>query len=181
MHIRAAAPPDAPRIVRLHVESWRRVYREVLSASYLEEEIEAERAALWNDRFSHPSFQPHILVAEEAGESLGFACAYGDDDPEWGTLLDNIHVDLAHQGRGVGKALLGAVAAWSAREYPERGLYLWVVESNVEARKIYAHLAGEIVGSSVWEPPGGGAVPSLRFAWRSAAELAARAGEGQRS
>jgi L-amino acid N-acyltransferase len=54
-----------------------------------------------------------VLVAELDGEVIGFA-SYGDWRARWGyryTVEHSVHVDAAHRGRGVGRALVEALLA----------------------------------------------------------------------
>lgn len=171
MQIRKALESDALSIARLHAASWRSTYRGMLSDAYLDGPVEAERMSLWRERFAQPTSNQHVIVAESAGEIAGFACAYGNDDARWGTLLENIHVYQDHKRQGVGSKLLHAIASWSARAHPGQGLYLWVLKPNLGAQQFYGRLGAENVGSDVWSPPDGGSVPQLRFAWQKVQAL----------
>jgi len=179
VRIRQARESDADDVARLHAASWRTAYRGALSDAYLDGPIEAERAALWRGRLGQPAENQLVLVAESAGQMVGFACAYGGHDPQWGTFLDNLHVLPELKRRGIGAQLMGEVASWSARNWPGQGIYLWVLESNLAARRFYAQLGGEDAGSDLWTPPDGSALPKLRIAWRNADVLSA--GEVSRS
>jgi len=115
------------------------------------------------------------VVAEVEAQLVGFACVFANEHEEWGSLLDNIHVAQACQGRGVGTALLGSAALWCSGQVPDSAVYLWVLQSNFAAQRFYSSFNGTQVGSDMWTPPGGGLVPRYRFAWPSAAALAATA------
>jgi GNAT superfamily N-acetyltransferase len=173
LHIRVALPSDADTIAHLHVTSWRTAYRGALSDAYLDGSIEAERGALWHDRLAQPSANQFVVIAESGGQPVGFACAYGAEDPDWGTFLDNLHVLPEFKRRGIGAQLMRAVAAWSARAYPGQGIYLWMLGSNQDARRFYARIGGEHAGTDLWTPPDGSALPKVRIAWRSAEALVA--------
>jgi GNAT superfamily N-acetyltransferase len=175
MQIRIAIESDALNIARLHAENWRTTYRGVLSDTYLDNEVEAERAALWLERFSQPAPNQYIVVAEECRQIAGFACVYGADDPQWGTSVDNFHVAQTFRRRGVGAQLMAAVASWCMRTDADLGIYLWVLQSNGEAQKFYERLGARNAHSSVWQSPDGGAVPEFRFVWPNAAALQAGA------
>lgn len=173
MEIREARESDADDIARLHAASWRAAYRGALSDAYLDGPIEAERLKLWRGRLDQPAGNQLVVVAESAGQMVGFACAYGGEDQKWGTFLDNLHVMPEFKRRGVGAKLMEAVAAWSARIYPGQGIYLWVLESNLAAQRFYQSLEGENAGTDLWTPPDGSALPKLRFAWRRPEALSA--------
>jgi hypothetical protein len=90
-------------------------------------------------------------------------------------LLDNLHVVYGEKRRGLGSRLL----AMTARAVLERGtgLYLWVLEQNVEARTFYAVRGGRCVERAPVPPPGGiasrlnGSPVGLRYAWADRAVL----------
>ncbi len=172
--LRPAGPADADAIARLHAESWRTAYRGALSDEYLRGPIESERRAVWQARLDRPEPAQYVVLAEAGGQPLGFACAYGGHDPQWGTFLDNLHVAPELKRRGIGAQLMAAVARWSTRHYPGQGVYLWVLESNAPALRFYQRLGGKIAGSGTWTPPDGSALPKLRIAWRDVGVLLMR-------
>jgi GNAT superfamily N-acetyltransferase len=171
MNIREAGAGDADAIARLHAASWRTAYRGALSDAYLSGPIEAERQTVWRERLGRHDPDQFVVVAESGGETVGFACAYGGHDPQWGTFLDNLHVTPALKRQGIGAQLMAAVAQWSAGHYPGQGLYLWVLDSNDSAKRFYARMGGEDAGIDTWTPPDGSALPKLRIAWRDPAVL----------
>ena len=173
MKIRPALPRDANAIAATHAESWRLAYRGALTAEYLEQHAHADREALWFERFRSPRDGQYVAVAEFEGQLVGFACVFSHEHREWGSLLDNIHVALEFQGRGIGTALLRNAARWCSMQSPETSLYLWVLQSNLSAQHFYCSLGAANVGADVWVPPGGGSVPRYRFAWPSAAAVGA--------
>ncbi len=166
MDFRGASPSDAGRIAKLHAESWRHSYRGILSDSFLDREIFADRLAIWKSRLSEPQPESQlILLAEENGELFGFVCAILDADPGWGALLDNLHIRAEAQGRGLGRRLMSEAASWIRRQRPGSGLHLWVFEANPQARKFYELLHGRAVERQTKHAPGGGEVVSVRYVW----------------
>lgn len=168
MQLRSATPLDVPAIAALHAASWRSTYRGALSDEYLASDLVADRNALWSQRLLAPSPQQYVVVAQENDTLLGFACAYLNEDPGWGSLLDNIHVSPQAHRRGVGSKLLLATASHCAAVATEIGLYLWVLRSNTAAQAFYSAYGAKNVGADVWDAPGGTSVPRFRFAWRQA-------------
>ena len=111
---------------------------------------------------------------------MGFVNSFFDADPAWGTLLDNLHVDAAHQRRRLGSRLLTATAGAVARRPGPRGLYLWVLEQNTAARAFCEAHGGMVAGAEPVAPPGGvagrldGAPSKLPVHWADAAACAWR-------
>jgi GNAT superfamily N-acetyltransferase len=171
--IRAARASDADAIAELHAASWRIAYRGMLRDEFLDGPVFEDRRALWRDHFADPKTNHCVLLAEHDSGLIAFACAHGAEDARFGTLLDNLHVASHWQGHGVGRLLMHAIAQWSARSYPRAGMFLWVLEGNVPARRFYERLGARLEESVLCEPPGGGSVAYLRYVWPSLEPLLA--------
>lgn len=165
MQIRDALPSDLDPIAQLHALSWRIAYRGILSDAFLDGDLVAERTALWRERFDTPAQQQRIVVAEKDGTLVGFACAFGAHDTQWGSLLENLHVAPGHKGSGIGAQLVGHVAQWCADSQEADGLHLWVLAGNTAAQAFYRRMGAEAVEDSQWDAPDGSRVAELRFAW----------------
>ncbi len=150
----------------MHADSSRRAYRGILPDAFLDNEVVAHRVALWHERFYKPDEQAVTitLLAELNGELVGLAHSIVDEDDEWGTLLDNLHVRHDAQRLGIGRRLMADTAAWLKESGNTSGLYLWVLEQNTQARLFYERLGGQLKGHGI-DPDGGGAAPMLRFWW----------------
>lgn len=168
MNYREATVADSEQIATLHAQSWRQTYRGILLDEYLDGAVMQDRLAVWQERLTAPAPNQRILVAEENGQILGFACMYGDTDPQWGSLLDNLHVNQLVKGRGVGTELILRTAQWIKQQQQYIGLYLWVYEKNQAARRFYENLGAEHVETQVLENPGGGKAVACRYVWRKA-------------
>jgi ribosomal protein S18 acetylase RimI-like enzyme len=167
---RVAGPADAEAVAKLHADSWRRHYRGAYSDAFLDGDVVADRLAVWTDLLREPDPRRCTILAEDGG-LVGFANTLFDDDPTWGALLDNLHIADGHTRRGIASHLL-ALTAEPLIERPERtGLYLWVLEQNVDAQAFYEARGGRCVGRGPVSPPGGiasrvtGSPAKLRYAW----------------
>jgi GNAT superfamily N-acetyltransferase len=163
---RLATPADALAIAALHTDSWRRSYRGILPDPFLDHEVDANRAALWQQRFAEPdpAHTTLTIIAERDGEFAAFAHTIDGVDAEFGPLLDNLHVRFDIKRSGIGKRLMAETAAWLERHTAASGLHLWVFEANVAARQFYDALGGQVAGTGV-SPEGGGGAPALRYWW----------------
>lgn len=171
VRLREAGPADAGAVAGLHAESWRTHYRGAYRDAYLDGDVFADRLQVWRARLSRPPRNQLVVLAEQRGELVGFACAYGAEDPTWGSLLDNLHVRSAHQGRGIGERLVAEVAAWCRERHPRGGLYLWVLHQNHRARRFYERLGARDCGGEHSAPPGGGRIHGRRYAWAQVPDL----------
>lgn len=177
MIIRDARETDAQQIADVHAASWRLAYRGALSDEFLAGDIGAERSAFWADRLYSAPADQHVTVAENEDTIIGFACVYTNSDVQWGSLLDNLHVSQPMQRHGIGTKLLAAVAQWCTSVNPSGGLFLWVLQSNLQAQRFYQALGARNTGTDIWVPPGGGYVPRYRFAWQRVSFLIDRAAD----
>jgi GNAT superfamily N-acetyltransferase len=165
--LRFAQAADEAAIARLHADSWRTAYRGILRDDFLDGNVGANRRELWRTRFSEINREDQlILVSEERGEIQAFACAFLDADPEWGTLLDNLHVIPGLKGRGLGRQLISRVAENIRLRGLHSTLHLWVYEQNLQARGFYERLGGVIADCVAEAAPDGSRVNALRYGWR---------------
>jgi ribosomal protein S18 acetylase RimI-like enzyme len=168
---RLAGPADAPAVAALHADSWRRHYRGAYSDAFLDGDVSVDRLAVWTDRLGRGDPASRTILAEDESALIGFAHIVLDEDPTWGALLDNIHVARPHQRRGVGSRLLAQAAETVAGRRRRTGLYLWVLEQNVEAQAFYEARGAKRMERAPVAPPGGvpgrlnGSPCKLRYAW----------------
>jgi GNAT superfamily N-acetyltransferase len=181
---RLARAADAGAVAELHADSWRRNYRGAYADAFLDGDVLEDRIAVWSERLHAPDPSRHTILAEDGG-LIGFANSFFDEDPTWGTLLDNLHVAHSHQRRGVGAQLLALTARAVARRPTGGGLYLWVLEQNAGARAFYEACGANPAGCERVTPPGGvagrlaGAPAKLRYRWAQPGALAAGLQESQ--
>jgi GNAT superfamily N-acetyltransferase len=170
-----AVPADAAPIAQLHATSWQSAYRGVLRDDFLNGPVLANRGELWTARLMPPLPRDQIVLVEEcAGEIQGFACAFLDADPEWGTLLDNLHVLPNLKGQGLGRRLMSEIAQRVLQHNSCVRLHLWAYEHNFEARRFYERLGGETTALVTEPAPDGSQVNAVRYCWSDLSVLAAR-------
>jgi GNAT superfamily N-acetyltransferase len=160
-----AVPADADAVAALHIASWRDAYRGLVPDAYLAETIADERPRFWKARMSEPDDGRFILKAMEGEDLVGFTCVLRDADPDWGPLLDNLHVRPDRRGRGIGRALLEASREWSVGAAPGRPMHLWVIEGNLGARRFYDREGGTVMARDRLELVPGIQVTALRYVW----------------
>jgi ribosomal protein S18 acetylase RimI-like enzyme len=169
--LRLAGASDDGAVAALHADSWRRHYRGAYSDAFLDGDVAADRLQVWTERLGRADAGSWTGLAEDAGGVIGFAHVVFDDDPTWGSLLDNIHVAHSHQRRGVGSDLLARAARVVADRPISAGFYLWVLEQNVGAQAFYSAYGARRVERVQVGPPGGvrgrlnGTPYKLRYAW----------------
>jgi GNAT superfamily N-acetyltransferase len=146
MLLRPAESGDEMGVARVHIRSWQAAYRKLLPDDYLEQLRPEDRAQKYTFGNPHP-FQPHTIVAVDAGEIHGFATTMPSRDlsmPGYGELVA-LYVDPAHWGRGLGVALVSAARAHLFASGFRHAL-LWVLAGNVRADRFYR--------TDQWSPDG---------------------------
>ena len=180
MTIRVAGLADAAAIAQLHTRSWRCAYRGILSDDFLQGPLPENRRVLWHGRLAESDRADQVVLVDEQGGAIrGFACAYLEADPEWGCLLDNLHVVPDLKGQGLGRQLMSAVAqqVWCAN--PCGRLHLWAYEQNLAARRFYERLGGAVTLRHTELAPDGTEVNAVRYCWSELSGLGgASAGRG---
>ena len=136
MALRRAVRADAPEILRL--------IRALAEYEKLTHEVVANEAALAQALFGDKP-AAEVLLAEEAGRAVGFALFFQNFSTflgKPGIYLEDLFVEPAFRGQGIGKALLAAVA----RTAVERrcGRLEWsVLDWNTPAIDFYTALGAQ--------------------------------------
>ena len=170
--LRLAGRDDAASVAALHVASWRSAYRGIFSDDYLDGPVEGERLALWQDRLRHPRPRQVVVLAENLdGGLVGFACGFVDQDPDWGSFINNLHVMPDRKGGGVGRALMRDLFHRFSEVEPERPVHLFCLEDNHAAHGFYESLGGQVVERTLSIEADGSACADLRIVWPAPAKL----------
>ena len=176
MIVRVATSEDCEAIASLHANSWRTTYRHILAHDYLDHHVAEDRQDLWAARFVKFDAQKHhIGVAAEQADTppiAGFVCVLLDEEPEYGALLDNLHVAPDRHRQGIGRRLMASAAHWVADMRPDWSMHLWVYEKNAKTVTFYRDVGGTEVDHRVIVTPAGNRATVLRFEWTSPAALA---------
>jgi GNAT superfamily N-acetyltransferase len=179
LSFRSAAVEDAEQVALLHADSWRRHYRGAYADSFLDGDIATERRSVWSARLDVPT-DTETILAEYDGRLVGFVHVAFDNDPSWGSLVDNLHVYNNHRRTGVGTQLLVRAAQAVTERAAGNPMYLWVLQQNTNAQQFYLASGGNVVETADVPPPGGdpsrlnGTPKCLRMSWPDAAQLTAR-------
>jgi ribosomal protein S18 acetylase RimI-like enzyme len=169
--LRPAQFADYPAIAALHAANWQQTYRGILSDEYLDHEVEADRLAVWYGRLQNPSPNQRLTLAVQDGTLVGFCCTFLDDDPVYGSLIDNLHVAAGLRHGGMGRQLMMDAARHVQAEARHPGLYLWVFERN--ARTAYDRLGGVHAETVEKKNEDGTTAVILRYVWPDASVLLA--------
>jgi GNAT superfamily N-acetyltransferase len=167
MEIKVAEYSDYKRISKLHAQSWRVNYKDVLDADYLEEKVEEDRQLIWQTRLINPATNQHVLILEHQEQLCGFICAFGNHDFDKGTIIESLHIAPNYQNRGLEQRLIKEMAEWINHYFPDTGVYIEVLKGNGKATEFYSQLGGLHETDRIWNSPCGNQVPESIYTWHT--------------
>jgi GNAT superfamily N-acetyltransferase len=140
--IRPAVRDDIPAIAALHVASWRESYAGLIDQRLIDERTVEARRAQWSAILDGP--QRRTLVAHDRSALFGFASALILATPcdGYDSYLQLLYLSATAKGRGIGGALLRAIAA-SLLDEGCRSMVLRVLRRN-PARAFYERFGARL-------------------------------------
>ena len=172
---RDATEQDADSVAALHADSWRRHYRGAYLDSYLDGDVIPERQQVWRNRLAEPRTGQFTVLAHQGDEIVGFAHTILDEDPQWGSLLENLHVTSELKRNRIGSHLLSETAQRLLRLRPTGSLHLWVLDQNTTGQAFYSARGGSRVETEQRGPfPGGGRALGHCYHWPNPDRLVVR-------
>jgi len=139
--VRPARAEDAGQIALVHVRSWQGAYRGLIPQAYLEGLDVAQRTQMW-ERTLAETEDPNagVLVADEGGSVVGFVGYFPSRDPDADPGLVGeigaIYLLPGAWGGGIGRRLMdAAIDRLAGAGFAQATL--WVLDSNVRARRFY--------------------------------------------
>lgn len=148
--LRAATRNDVESIAQIHYESWRVAYPGLLPNELLESVSIEDRRALWSQRLATTQTEM-FLVAETNSVVVAFA-SFGPsrdghefEEADLGSDEENAEVYVIYAQRtswrtGVGTELMHAIIDRCQLD-GYRSIVVWVLESNIRARKFFEAVA----------------------------------------
>ncbi|MFE4523726.1 GNAT family N-acetyltransferase [Cytobacillus firmus] len=143
MRIRAAKLSDASGIAKVHVDSWRTTYKDIIPQAFLDNLSYQRREELWTNKIP----KGNVFVAENSeGEIVGFSSGGKERSGKFRNYqgeLSSIYILKEFQGQGIGKSLIKPVI----KELERAGMYnmlVFVLEEN-NSRLFYEAIGGKII------------------------------------
>ncbi len=171
MLLRHAKSEDYISIAKLHTQNWKLNYRGILSDYFLDNTLKQFHIETWYNRLKSPPKNQYVSVAVLQDAIIGFACIYVNDDPVFGSLLDNLHISATAQKSGTGKILIKRSAESIIENAADNRMYLWVYENNTNAKAVYDHLGGTNMETINKLNPDGSYAMVCRYAWKDIAVI----------
>lgn len=152
--LREARPGDLPAITGF--------VRALAEYENLAHEVEADEASLARALFGDPA-RAHALLAEAAGVPLGFALWFYNFSTfagRPGIFVEDVYVEPAHRGRGIGRAFFRHLAGRALAEGCRR-LEWWVLDWNEPALHFYRSLGARAMEEWTVQRVSGAALAAL--------------------
>ncbi len=161
--IRPATADDATTVARVHVESWRTTYRNLMPNAVLDGLSVERRADFWRQVIERATKQ-FVFVAEDEGRTVGFVNGGSEQeaDPHYTAELYALYLLEDYQGRGYGKALFDV----TVKTFAQRGhaaMLLWVLSTN-PSRGFYEAMGGTYLKTKPLEL-GGETLEEVAYGW----------------
>ena len=180
--IRHAQVEDAEAIAAVHVAAWQESYADLMPAEMLASLSVEVRADRWRRILGKPD--PAIATAAfiacvPGGSAVGFGSCGLQRSAElaragFGGEFQALYVLRAAQRRGIGRALMGAMARDLAGRSIQ-GSALWVLGGNQPALKFYAVLGGTVAAHREDRRGEGAVLAEIAYGWASVTPLATAA------
>ena len=184
MLIRVARETDAAAMARVMVDTYLAAHRDQQP-----EEVWAKRAQEWTYAESEQGWartlraiatdadpQECIYVAEAAGGELVGLAMGGPATTEGLSHTGEVYalyVWPSHQGRGLGRRLVSAVAAHLA-QLGMTALHIGCLAANAPARRFYESIGGRVIIERLFDEEGV-MLPEVVYGWADTGALVARA------
>lgn len=163
--IRIARVEDAPEIGRVHVDSWRTTYKNIVPDDALANLSYAQREQNARQRLSNSAARIYTYVAEdEQGQIVGFVGGglNRETTSVYKSELYAIYTLQEVQGHGVGKRLTRALVERLVQD-ELYSMLVWVLADN-PARGFYEALGGYYVSTKSIEI-GGVLLNEVSYGW----------------
>ncbi|WP_026908424.1 GNAT family N-acetyltransferase [Paucisalibacillus globulus] len=144
MKVRKAVITDASGIAKVHVDSWRTTYKNIIPEQALNNLSYDKRTELWKRNITRAG--NYVYVAENnQGEIVGFGdCGKREENEvEHSGDLTSIYLLKEYQGKGIGKELLKQILH-TCLELGYKRVFVEVLEDN-KTRYFYEYYGAELL------------------------------------
>ena len=174
IQVHDASLNDVESIATIHTSSWRDVYKNILPASYLNNEIEQERLCFWQEKLNSKDQTEIILTISSGKLVMGFIWITRSGEPGYDAVIEALHIDTNAKNCGYGKKIMKA-SVQRLIDQGAKSVCLRVFDDNVAAVQIYRHLGGIKDQSGIDNFAGSNAADS-RIGWKDIQYLLSKLG-----
>ncbi|WP_088042324.1 GNAT family N-acetyltransferase [Bacillus sp. EAC] len=145
MIIREANSNDIDGIAKVHVDSWRTTYKNIVADDFLNNLSYENRRKLWSNQFSNSKNYIFVAVNEQE-EIVGFICGQKEQSgkyPGYEGDVTSIYLDEKYQANGLGRKLLKELFI-KFDSVNINSVIVWVLENN-QSRVFYEKMGAKLV------------------------------------
>ena len=149
MNLRRAKAEDAPRLAKIHVDSWQAAYQGIVPGNYLQGFTVQKREGAFRRAIESGMEETYLLEEEGHAVAILTIGLSLDEDLNTGSIgvIWGIYIAPSHWRHGIGRMLVGeAEKLLLDRGYQE--IVLWVLEDNMKARYFYEAMGYHQDGAS---------------------------------
>lgn len=143
--IRKAVPSDAKGIAKVHVDSWKTTYANIVPDEFLNKLSYEEREQIWKDLIPNGG----VYVAESnKGEIVGFSSGGKERSGKYNGFdgeLYAIYILKEYQNKGIGKALVKPIIN-DIKGLGLNSMLVLVLKDN-NSRLFYEALGAQLIGT----------------------------------
>ncbi len=147
MIVRQAKPTDASTIARIHVDTWRNAYKEIIPDEVLNKLSYEKREKMWSNTLNNKENKSIIYVGEiEPQKVVGFVDGGKErmNNPLYKGELYGIYILEEYQRKELGKLLVQSLVSELLKTNIQ-SMLVWVLADN-PYRRFYESLDGKQVG-----------------------------------
>lgn len=138
MNLRRAIPDDAPRLAKVHVDSWQAAYHGIVPDAYLQGFTYSKREDAFRRALESGAEETYLLEDNDRDVGILTIGPCRDADLDSATIGEiwGIYLSPSYWHKGNGRMLVGD-AEKILYDRGCREVVLWVLEDNMEARYFY--------------------------------------------
>lgn len=169
--IRQATPEDAAEIARINHETWVATYKGILDDATIKARSLEEQVQLWQAQLGAMAPLEMRFVADVNGMLVGYAGGgrNPDSNSPFQAELFGIYVLADYQKKGIGQALVKALASWLG-EKGMSSMLVWIMREN-PFKKFYSRLGGALLEQSREIDYNGKTVTVVCYGWNDLKSL----------
>ena len=128
MSVRRASREDAEVVGEIHSKAWKSAYRGLFPDEYIDSDTASRRTGEFLESIKDDKCMYFLL--EASGQPAGIVKTCECDNV---LEIESIYILSEHRGQGLGAEAIDFILAYK----PWDGIFLWVLEDNIKARRFY--------------------------------------------
>ena len=128
MSVRRALREDAEVVGEIHSKAWKSAYRGLFPDDHIDSDTASRRTGEFLESIKDDKCMYFLL--EASGQPAGIVKTCECDNV---LEIESIYILSEHRGQGLGAEAIDFILAYK----PWDGIFLWVLEDNIKARRFY--------------------------------------------